>query len=694
MRSIFDIRRLLSCTVSSLLMPHGTARAVIDQCSKKSATRFALPGARGAPKRYRIIELTSLFKALVVKTLLKILTAAARVSVVPDVQKGVMETTTPGMPGPRCGRSGVVDSKTQDAHRVGGASGSNGNEARSDNLLRGAVAAVGDAAYRWSIGDDRFDWGAGAEALFGISDLSAIATHRDFAARVVLDGLSRYERICLARESEPGQGAPYELEYQIRDDFGGLRWFEDRGRWYSGADGAPAYAVGVMRAIDARHHREAQLVRLSTYDELTGLLNRGRLKEALGEALTAAQRGRQHSAFLLLAVDNLALINDAFGFDVADEVIVRVGERLSGLARRGDSLGRYAGNKFGLVLHNCSEERLSDVCARLLAEVRDRVVVTARGPVAVTVSGGSIALPGHASSVDQALARAEEALASAKQRLRNTHIVYAPSREREKTRLRNINVADELITALNDKRIRIAYQPIIDACSGEPAMHECLVRMERPDGTIVPAGHFVPVAEKLGLIGLLDYRVMELAVETLRERDDVKLSLNISGRTIGDRLWRDTLASHLRMDPAFASRLIIEITETVAIHEIEELTDFVSSFREFGCQIAIDDFGAGYTSFRNLKTLDVDLVKIDGSFVIDLVNNSDNQFFVRTLVDLAHNFNLPTVAEWVSNAEEVEMLRNFGVEYLQGFYLGEPVMSLPPLQLPVISSTGLRAAPA
>lgn len=588
-----------------------------------------------------------------------------------------------------------MDSKTQDARRVGGTSGFNGYEAQPNDLLNGAVTAVGDAAYRWSIGDDRLDWGPGAGVLFGISDISAISTHRGFAARITLDGPSRYERICLSRESDTGQGVLYELEYQIRDDFGGMRWIEDRGRWFAGEDGTPAHAVGVMRAVDERHNREAVLVRLSTYDELTGLLNRVRLKEALGEALIAAQRGRQNSAFLLLAVDNLALINDAFGFDVADEVIVCIGERLSGLARRGDSLGRYAGNKFGLVLNNCTEERLSDVCERLLAEVRDRVVVTARGPVAVTVSAGSIALPGHASSVDQALARAEEALVSAKQKLRNSHVIYAPSREREKTRLRNINVADELITALNDRRIRIAYQPIVDAGTGEPALHECLVRMERPDGTIVPAGHFVPVAEKLGLIGLLDYRVMELAVDTLRERDDIKLSLNISGRTIGDRLWRDTLAAHLHAAPGFAERLVIEITETVAIHEIGELTEFVAGFRDLGCQIAIDDFGAGYTSFRNLKTLDVDLVKIDGSFVIDLVNNRDNQFFVRTLVDLAHNFNLPTVAEWVSNAEEVEMLRNLGVEYLQGFYLGEPVMALPAARgSGVISSTRLRAAPA
>ena len=189
--------------------------------------------------------------------------------------------------------------------------------------------------------------------LLGISDISKMATHRDFAARLVTEGLSRYELICRSRESDTGAGVPYELEAN------GV--FH---RWFGGEDGAPAVAVGVLRAIDERHKRESELIRLSTYDELTGLLNRVRLKEALTDAMIASQRGRQSSAFLLIAVDNLALINDAFGFDVADEVIVNVGERLRSLARRGDSLGRYAGNKFGLVLRNCNEERLGGVCER------------------------------------------------------------------------------------------------------------------------------------------------------------------------------------------------------------------------------------------------------------------------------------------------------------------------------------------
>src|SRR5690606_1464565 len=178
-------------------------------------------------------------------------------------------------------------------------------EALAEDLLKSAVTAVGDAAYRWSIEDGVLTWSAGASALLGISDISTVATHRDFATRLLVEGPGRYELICRSREKDKGTGVPYELEYQIRDDFGGVRWVEDRGVGYVGSDGSPALAVGVLRALDERHNREAELIRLSIYDGLTGLLTRVRMKEALTEAMIASQRGRQNSAFLLIAVDNL-----------------------------------------------------------------------------------------------------------------------------------------------------------------------------------------------------------------------------------------------------------------------------------------------------------------------------------------------------------------------------------------------------
>ncbi|MCE9648589.1 MAG: EAL domain-containing protein [Parvibaculum sp.] len=549
---------------------------------------------------------------------------------------------------------------------------------RRDDLFSRAASALGDVAYRWTITSDLIHWAEGVEQLLGVAKADDVATDEIFSARTVSQkGASRRETIMKSTAIDNGAGVAYELEYQLKDDKGKLRWMEDRGRWFADAEGKPAVAIGVLRSIDERRGRDDRLVRLSTYDELTGLLNRMRLKEALGETLDSAMRGKNTAAFLLLAVDNLTLINDSYGFDVADEVIVGVGQRLRGLARRVDAVGRYSGNKFGLVLRNCSKERLIAVTERLLASVRDQVIQTSRGPVATTVSAGCVSLPAHAQTVEQALSHAEEALTVAKQMHRDSYVMFTPSREREKTRQYNMNVTDELVSALNERRICLAYQPVVSSVTGETMMHECLIRLVQPDGSIAAAGNFVPIAEKLGLIGLLDFRAMELTMETLRANPDVKLSLNVSGRTTSDHMWLDTLVAQLRADRSLASRLIVEITETVALQEIAGSAEFVTTLRDLGCQVAIDDFGAGYTSFRNLKTIEVDLVKIDGSFVQNLVTNQDNQFFVRTLVELAHNFNLPTVAEWVGNEEEVAMLRDFGVEYLQGFFLGEPVLQLP-----------------
>lgn len=163
-----------------------------------------------------------------------------------------------------------------------------------------------------------------------------------------------------------------------------------------------------------------------------------------------------------------------------------------------------------------------------------------------------------------------------------------------------------------------------------------------------------------------------MSLETLREHPDIHLAINVSGLTATDPTWFEEVIEIIGQNRELAPRLTVEITETVALQEIQNLSRFLKSLRSLGCRIAIDDFGAGYTSYRNLQSLDVDVVKIDGSFVKGVTECEDSQFFVRALVDLAQKFSLETVAEWVETREEVEFLEALGVEYLQGFYLGKP----------------------
>jgi diguanylate cyclase (GGDEF)-like protein len=547
--------------------------------------------------------------------------------------------------------------------------------------FRDAILAVDNVVYEWDIASDRIVWSDNAGKVLSIPNISAVSTGKYFASLLDPGNVTnRYETVMNAGKVDEGEGVPFELQYRIfpRGRTAELAiWIEDTGRWFVGPDGGPARVVGVLRNVDERYKREEQLNYLSSYDQLTGLMNRSKLADALQESITSAELYRMSCAFMLTAVDNLAMVNDAYGFDVADQVIAAVSQRLKGVLRTGDTIGRYAGNKFGIILSNCSEADMQVAAQRLLRAVRDTVTETDAGPVSATVSVGGLTLPRHARTADEAMVRAEEALDRAKAKHRDSFVAYKHSQKRESVRKRNIMLADEIISALNGRRLAIAYQPIVGVESKQPALYECLLRLIKPDNEIVSAGHFIPVAEQLGLVRLIDHRVLELAVETLEENKDARLSLNISGMTATDPRWLSNLAAYISAHRSAAERLTVEITETVALQDLEEISEFIGKLRDMGCRVAIDDFGAGYTSFRNLKTLDVDMVKLDGSFCENLSENKDNQFFVRTLIELAQNFNLKTVAEWVEHECDAEILQKLGVDYLQGFLYGHAMVEQP-----------------
>jgi len=196
------------------------------------------------------------------------------------------------------------------------------------------------------------------------------------------------------------------------------------------------------------------------------------------------------------------------------------------------------------------------------------------------------------------------------------------------------------------------------------------VRMEQDDGQALLAPAIVPVAERLGLIRLVDHRVLELAVAELAASPNVHLSLNISPDTTMDPDWWTGIESLMQAHPGVGERLIVEITETVAIQDIDDIRGFITRLKRFGSRIAIDDFGAGYTSFRNLRKLDVDIVKIDGAFVQNIARSADDRAFVQTLIDLARRLQIKTVAEWVQDEESAVMLREWGCDYIQGRLIG------------------------
>jgi diguanylate cyclase (GGDEF)-like protein len=541
------------------------------------------------------------------------------------------------------------------------------------------LASVGEVAYRWDIASDALSWGDEAATILKAGDASAIASGRAFAKLLdPANTASRFDAVMKSAQRDEGEGVAYQVQYALRSSASAAPlWIEDTGRWFVGADGKPERAQGVVRVINERHEREERLAFLSRFDSLTGEMNRWRLAEVLEATLAEATRQRGSCGFLLVAIDNLARLNEAYGFEVADEVIGAVAKRLRAKMRGGDEIGRFSGNKFGIILNNCTPEDMEHASERLLAGVRDDVIRTAAGPVAVTVTIGGVSAPRHARTVPEVLSRAQEALERAKAKRRGSFQVYRPSVEREALRKENVRAADEIVSALNERRILLAFEPAVGASTRKPAFYECLMRIRRADGSLLKAGEVIPIAERLGLVRLIDHRVLELLVSEMAAVPELNASINVSPASTADPDWWSALAALLRANAGVAQRLIVEITEMAAIQDVDDTRGFVNRVKDLGCRIAIDDFGAGYTSFRNLRKLGVDLLKIDGAFVQNMMRSEDDRAFVRTLIDLARRLGLKTVAEWVQDENAAQTLETWGCDYLQGALTGLAVLERP-----------------
>lgn len=507
------------------------------------------------------------------------------------------------------------------------------------------------------------DEGAAARIL-GAADSRAIDTLDSFNQRI--DNSAAPDRA----EAFAGRRQSYFCEYRLRRDDGEAHWVEERGGWIGQDDNRRL--ISVVRSIESQKQRDKRLAWLATNDELTGHLNRVCLRRELDNAIEKAKTENGSGAYLLTGIDDLGAVNADFGFDSADKVIIEISKRLADALEPGDSIGRVAGTKFGIVVRSASEDDLRSVCSKLMNAVRASVIDTSRGGVAASICVGAVVIPANADSSNIAMARAEAALDAAKRQGKSSWSVFSEKTDTVSMRRRNTHMSDIILTALNERRIRLAFQPIVADLDEEPRKFECLIRMRGDDGQEIPAPEFIPAAERLGLVHLLDRRVLELATNTLEVCPNIHLNVNISMETVKDFVWAEGYISHLRANQHLAQRITVELTETQVIDAIDASIEFVQEIKSLGCSFGIDDFGAGYTSFRNLKAMDIDILKIDGSFVTGVSASRENQLFVRTLLDLARNFGMQTVAEWVDNEADAMLLKGLGVDFLQGYLLGKP----------------------
>ncbi len=549
-------------------------------------------------------------------------------------------------------------------------------EGEALNLV-GVFTTLDESAYAWDLTSDRIDWERNAASVLGTGNIAELSTGVSFHQRIAPEHLSRrLTAIVEANSSERLRGVPYRIHYKFRPS--GMRgprfvWLEDSGRWWPGADGRPQRARGVIRVINESYIAEQSRLHRNDYDELTGQLNRIRLTEALETVISRARDNDTTSGFMIAAVNNLSVFNETFGFDVGDEVLKSVAQVVKSKLRGGDTVGRYSSNKFGIILNDCSPGAMRIAAERFMNAVRSTTLRTSSCQLSATISIGGVAVPTQAGCAQKAISCALQALDESRHKRFDNFVGYQSSPTRETVRQRNIKIADEIMSALDDDRMQLVLQPMISAKTGNPDLYECLLRMERPDGSIVSAGTFIEVAEQLGLARLIDRRTLELALGLLRTHPELVLSVNVSSLTTTDRDWLGTLRRLSEGRRDITERLVVEITETAAIDDLDHTSAFVDTLKELGCRLAIDDFGAGYTSFKNLKHLAVDILKIDGAFVRNLKSDASDRVFIKTMVELAETFEMETVAEWVGDEESARMLIDAGITYLQGFHYGMPI---------------------
>jgi diguanylate cyclase (GGDEF)-like protein len=541
--------------------------------------------------------------------------------------------------------------------------------------LPAILRAVGAVAYAWDVASDRLSWSDGVHETLGLPVNAAIDTATGFAGLFDPEALmTRREAVFGSKTVDQGQGVAFEVEYPLtRGPREKRLWVQDRGRWYAGPDGRPSRVVGVVRELGARHEAAAQVASLSRFDMLTGQLTRPRLIEIAGAALAAGLRMQTATAFALVALTNLGAINEAYGFDVGDLVIVEVSRRLRASMRGGDTLGRFSTSTFGMVLQECDGADLEVAAARLWASIHDEPVLTPAGLIAVRIALGAVVAPRHARSVEEMITRARTALARAMESPAALSI-YAPDPERDGARRANMKLADDLVVALKERRVLLAYQPVARAATGEICWSEALARIITASGEAVSGGPLAEAAEEVGLVHMLDRRALDIVIARLAGDQAARAAVNVSAATVGDRPWSQALDAWLTLRPDIAPRLVVEITETAAIRDLSATRDFVAELKARGVRVAIDDFGAGHTSFKALRELKVDLVKIDGSFVQDLETSPESGAFVRALLALSRELGFETVAEKVESEAVATLLRDWGATYLQGDFVGPPVI--------------------
>ncbi len=548
---------------------------------------------------------------------------------------------------------------------------------RSEERYRLAVEGVNDGIWDWDGRDGKLFMSARSRLILGFDSEQEYMSIEKWFSSIHRDDLDRFVRTLNKYITEP-QKKHLQIEYRVKTPDGKEKWVRTRGMAIWDEGGIPVRAAGSITDITEQRLSDEKIHQLAYYDSMTGLPNRTLLTDRFIVAAAAAQRKGRSVAVFFLDLDNFKTINDTLGHTYGDELLKIVGNELKLKLRRSDSLARLGGDEFIILQANVNNmDEVHRLATRIMEIFKHPWLLDGRD-FYVTASIGISVYPNDGSDLHELMKNADAAMYRAKEAGRNNFQVY--THELNFRIMERLKIENYLRKATDRNEFVLYYQPQIDLETGKVVCVEALIRWSNPNIGWTMPDSFIHIAEEIGLINNIGEWVLRTACMQLFQWrtggfPELKISVNLSAKQFQQADLVDRISSIISETRVEAEWLELEITESVAMQDLEHTIITMERFRKMGIGVSLDDFGKGYSSLNYLKLLPITNLKIDKTFIHGITGNSKQAKIAKALISLAHNMDLTVTAEGVENRTQLEFLINEGCDIAQGYLFSEPELA-------------------
>ncbi len=545
---------------------------------------------------------------------------------------------------------------------------------RNELILKEAQKIAKVGSWELDFSTQKLIWSDEIYRIFELTNDGLAPRYEDFLAAIHPEDR---EAVNFAYSESLKNKMPYEAVHRLLLSGGRIKYIHEKGETHYDANGEPLRSVGTAQDVTERNTIEKKIEFLAHHDELTGLPNRMLTKDRVEHAIAHAKRTGTKVAILCIDIDNFKTINDSLGHAIGDVMLRVAAARLKEYIRECDTLGRHGGDEFIAVLTDVySIDDVSAAAEKLLKEF-EKPFCLGSHILSVSISIGVAMSPDDGDNFDTLLQKADTAVYKAKEDGRNAYCFFAERMNSEI--MEHLQIQNDLKKAIDENEFILHYQPQIDLAENKIGGAEALIRWRHPKNGLVPPMKFIPVAESSGLIAQIGEWVIREACRQAAEweRNGISLTMavNISAVQFKKGNLEEIVKSALEESGLNPELLELELTESILIHDTENVLQAVKRLKAIGIKLSIDDFGTGYSSLSYLKRFAVDKLKIDQSFVRDILKDPEDAVIVKAVIQMAKSLNLKTIAEGVENADVLAVISGHGCDEVQGYHFAKPMPS-------------------